>query len=444
MFHRVWHPPRIYKACHGFGRYSEVHPLETSTQHTGGTTYTGSSMSAEGQIREFKDNGPALYSLVQESVTTSLSEAALDCPRRPTDDESSKADHSSSDRYSVPRKYVTIACDECRRRKTKCDGAQPCFTCHLRSERASPTKADVRGCRYTFSSRRNGKTRKPQLVPQFTNSVFCCPYDSMSTASVPLPPEELECLNGTMKTAALSAGQIGGSVDNPHSSSMGNEMQHPTSSVSFYDCLMDDVDDLITEFSRVPRGSSVPPLPMPTGPDSAATSSQALLHSGTSSPRTGDQVKRSLRLSQPVVKACDRCHKRKTKCDGKQPCWSCEAKGLPNVFFNCTYSPSKRKRPQANAKKLDSASQTVLDPNLACSTPLNNFHGEQQDSNPILLPEQNLELDVPIHNNSISRGHARQFSWVDDDDSVGLWPSSAPYSVFVAPGSYLLSYHGDH
>ena len=54
----------------------------------------------------------------------------------PPSPSNSDPDDASHDRSAVPlqkRRRVTRACDECRRKKIKCDGKQPCTHCTVYS-----------------------------------------------------------------------------------------------------------------------------------------------------------------------------------------------------------------------------------------------------------------------------------------------------------------------
>ncbi|KAI1412921.1 hypothetical protein F5Y13DRAFT_179783 [Hypoxylon sp. FL1857] len=99
-------------------------PLSRSSQPPANRATSVKPEAAEGQISD--DEESALQTLATESASGDT----------PTSVPQGNRAESSSETPSVPlqkRRRVTRACDECRRKKIKCDGKQPCTHCQVYS-----------------------------------------------------------------------------------------------------------------------------------------------------------------------------------------------------------------------------------------------------------------------------------------------------------------------
>ncbi|KAB8269519.1 hypothetical protein BDV30DRAFT_187709 [Aspergillus minisclerotigenes] len=63
-----------------------------------------------------------------------------------------------------PKKYVTRACDECKRRKCKCDGLEPCYRCVSMGL----------DCAYHSSYNRVQKRKRHVSIPLLEYSLVIC------------------------------------------------------------------------------------------------------------------------------------------------------------------------------------------------------------------------------------------------------------------------------
>lgn len=79
---------------------------------------------------------------MSEDDAAALSIGDWQIPDIPSPADSSKSDTEADDKNADPnapsqpiqkRRRVTRACDECRRKKIKCDGKQPCTHCSVYS-----------------------------------------------------------------------------------------------------------------------------------------------------------------------------------------------------------------------------------------------------------------------------------------------------------------------
>ncbi|KAL1716002.1 hypothetical protein EV715DRAFT_275435 [Schizophyllum commune] len=233
---------------------------------------------------------------------------------------------------SKPRK-ITIACNFCRSRKLKCDGARPgCGQCEKRSHT----------CEYSATQRR--RSGRPKAADELSDS------DSVGEPSVlgeaPVMGEPSGDLDN--KQIQLDKGFPPSMQDGKGFNPM--QMQEngfalprgPPGRSMFPDNELPHIETLL------PRGS-------PTSQETRSAPGMRGMAVGGLSPMAPPARKRAatvpgksgtgrLTSSGPKVVACDLCRSRKTKCDGGMPsCSSCARKSLP-----CHYANDRR---QSNGAK---------------------------------------------------------------------------------------------
>ena len=82
----------------------------------------------------------------EESANDEQSPPSVQEPSGPESSEPPTTQASSSAASTQKRRRVTRACDECRRKKIKCDGMQPCTHCTVYSYGKFPFMICVKSC----------------------------------------------------------------------------------------------------------------------------------------------------------------------------------------------------------------------------------------------------------------------------------------------------------
>lgn len=98
---------------------------------TMGDDVTGRSMSAESPAGEAL--GPNSLHFAESTMANNNSNAPDSQPGSPLVDNNDDGDDTKPPAPMQKRRRVTRACDECRRKKIKCDGKQPCTHCTVYS-----------------------------------------------------------------------------------------------------------------------------------------------------------------------------------------------------------------------------------------------------------------------------------------------------------------------
>ncbi|KAI7849668.1 hypothetical protein BDC45DRAFT_421745, partial [Circinella umbellata] len=60
-----------------------------------------------------------------------------------------------------------------------------------------------------------------------------------------------------------------------------------------------------------------------------------------------------------IVSACGECRRKKTKCNGEQPCRSCEKSGVPCIYPSATQSQGDDKRTTLSKAALDAIEERL-------------------------------------------------------------------------------------
>ncbi|ORX63654.1 hypothetical protein BCR32DRAFT_273371 [Anaeromyces robustus] len=99
-------------------------------------------------------------------------------------------------------------------------------------------------------------------------------------------------------------------------------------------------------------------------------------------------------------KACDACHKKKIKCDGRNPCSNCEYSKIP-----CVFSPRTKKRgPRAGyvgimEKKLRDMESFLMDHGINCISNQQTIDFNSKINNTTNLSEKKTVLQASVNNN---------------------------------------------
>lgn len=74
-----------------------------------------------------------------------------------------------------------------------------------------------------------------------------------------------------------------------------------------------------------------------------------------------EQITEPRRKRAKIVSACGECRRKKTKCNGEQPCRNCEKSGVPCVYPSCSNEDKRNAPSKAALEAIEERLKTIED-----------------------------------------------------------------------------------
>ncbi|KAI7894180.1 uncharacterized protein EV154DRAFT_108687 [Mucor mucedo] len=107
-----------------------------------------------------------------------------------------------------------------------------------------------------------------------------------------------------------------------------------------------------------------------------------------------EQIAEPRRKRAKIVSACGECRRKKTKCNGEQPCRNCEKSGVPCIYPSCSNEDKRNAPSKAALEAIEERLKTIEDMlrtiikaqnvhSINMDPVVNNFlHGESKSCSP--------------------------------------------------------------
>ncbi|KAI8148433.1 hypothetical protein BJV82DRAFT_592143 [Fennellomyces sp. T-0311] len=82
-------------------------------------------------------------------------------------------------------------------------------------------------------------------------------------------------------------------------------------------------------------------------------------HNASASSSSGDPTQQPRKKRAKIVSACGECRRKKTKCNGEQPCRSCEKSGVPCIYPSATQTQGDDKRTTLSKAALEAIEERL-------------------------------------------------------------------------------------